>query len=191
MAQSAPYSVDRSKLEEYQSKLRREVEDHFASWATRQFLKTWGFGLLILLSGQLLFGDEPSLVSRLAAPRLVFILIAALGVGIFMTVWGIWNTRRQLKLASVQLADRIEKEHAQLTGPAWVRHVLGIGLKLTLGVGLPVGALFSLLPIPATVGTRISMFVAFVGMTALWAMPFAFAIRWMSLRSDRRWQVGP
>ena len=187
MKEPSKFHVDRRLLEEHQAKLRGEVEGHWGSWATRQFLKSCAAGLVIFLSVQLLFGDEPTFAQRLSHLRVVLILIEALVFGLLTTGWGAWQMRRHLRLATPQLAARIEQDHLRLTEQGWPRYVVGIGAKLALGVGVPVGILFSLLPIPASLGTRVSMFLAFLGMTVVWALPFAFWLRWTTLRLHRRW----
>jgi hypothetical protein len=62
------------------------------------------------------------------------------------------------------------------------------GRKLTLGVGMPVGLLAAFLA-PANAlpsGGRLVVLPMFVGMTALWAIPMGFVIRWLTVRSLRR-----
>jgi hypothetical protein len=73
-------------------------------------------------------------------------------------------------------------------GPDWLRQTLNTGMIITAVVGLAVGAVVTVTAPAKEVPSagRLVILPLFIGMTALWAFPMAFFIRWLSIRSIRR-----
>jgi len=85
-------------------------------------------------------------------------------------------------------AQRIANEVTSLTGPDWWLRVLRWGAATTAGVGIPVGLLLAIKSPSAELpsGGRVEQIIMFLLLTGAWALPAAFGIRWMVLKSYRR-----
>ncbi|HUF81212.1 MAG TPA: hypothetical protein VMN03_08755 [Burkholderiales bacterium] len=75
-----------------------------------------------------------------------------------------------------------------VAGHGWMKRALRIGLALSAGIGIPVGAMMMVLwtPEDLPVANRWLTIPVFVAITMLWAMPAAFLFRWLSLVALRR-----
>lgn len=98
---------------------------------------------------------------------------------------------RELKAGEPERIDPLSLYEAAKTieasarRPGWMRRTVGTGLLMALGVGIPVGLLLAfttpLADLPP--GGRAGAVLLFVGVSALWTIPFSFGARWLSLRS--------
>jgi ABC-type uncharacterized transport system permease subunit len=158
----------------------RWVIGHFFRWLVGGFVLAW----------------LPSLVARdlpilpFSGQSLTRYVLAPFVFATLVTVWSVWYSRRRFRPGVSALADQVEREHAQLAEPTWIKAAVGAGIKLTLWVGGLVGALIAAaLPGISSLSERLAIFGQFVAFTAAWAIPFGFVIRWMTLRSYRRWRI--
>jgi ABC-type uncharacterized transport system permease subunit len=181
-------TLDRARLEEHFAAQKaalmlhpfRFVLGHFGRWLLAGYILAWL--PLFLARDRLVFPLSGSALMRYVFAPFVF---AAL-----VSVWSVWYSRRRFRLEASALADQVQREHAQLAGPAWIKAALAFGMKLILWVGVPVGALFAVaLPGIASLSQRLAILGLFIALTAAWGIPFGFVIRWMTLRSHRRWLI--
>jgi hypothetical protein len=75
-----------------------------------------------------------------------------------------------------------------VAGYGWMKRAVRTGVALSLGVGIPLGALLMLVWPPAQLpaGNRWLVIPLLVAITALWMLPGAFLFRWLSLVALRR-----
>lgn len=130
-------------------------------------------------------------LSRLTAlnPRSFALRVAVVLFGaMVMSLFDVRASRRAAAEDPTSAAQKLAAEWRSLILPDWWTRVLRQGVVITAGVGIPVG-LFVAVKSPTTElpsGGRLELFVMFLLLTAVWAVPAAFAIRWMVLRSYRR-----
>lgn len=179
--------VDRSKVEAHLRELKHDLEEGAVGWMLPRFLRLSLLGTVVtvvfpaLASGNL--GDilNPSTVSFWIRWFLPTVLAAP-------SVWGhyLW-TRKRVERGAESLALEIRNQWLKWTGKGWIRRTLvtGAGMTAAVGgsVGLLISTLFPLSELPG--GSRVTGFLGFVAVTALWTFPMAFGIRWISLRSNR------
>jgi hypothetical protein len=157
-------------------------------WLASQFLRSWLLMLtVVFVIPALANGHLPAqgdFAGRRALIRLVISLIAA----VCMSAYMYFALGRRISADTPTRATRALADWRTYNGPQWWTAALRMGAMLTLGVGVPVGLLAAFLA-PANElpsGGRLVVLPMFVGMTALWAVPMGFAIRWMTVRSLRR-----
>ena len=85
-------------------------------------------------------------------------------------------------------AQRVVADWTALTVPGWWRKVVRTGVFITAGVGIPVGFMAAVMsPVSdLPTGGRVGLALLFLVLTGAWAVPAAFLMRWMVIRSYRR-----
>lgn len=142
--------------------------------------------VFIFLVLPLLDGRLPA-SSDLSGRRLV---VGLIGAGLLALLSGAVAFRMRRDTLRMSLADHrraLEQDWAKWVGPHWRRRVFRAGFLMTLGVGIPIGLLLALTSAPSELpaGSQPLMLLLFVGLTALWAFPFALGLRWQVLRGYR------
>jgi hypothetical protein len=186
----AKLSIDERALEEFRDKLFRRGQS-LGRWLTLRFCQS------LLIALVFVFFIIPLIAGRLpgradvTGAALVVRLTGALVLALFSTGMAYRQVRDTLRLSLVEHRKLLEREFGKWVGPGLLWRTLAAGLLLTAGVGVPVGVLVALTsPAPELpAGSRPLMLLFFVGFTALWALPFAFGLRWLVLWQYRRWGV--
>jgi len=139
------------------------------------------FLVLPLVMGQPLFGGTLTgrKVLTLGTPVMVMASVSA-----FLAYGG---TRDTLTVGLSEHQRLLVADWKRWAGIGWLARTIGMGGLITAGVGLPIGLLQALTAPVADLpsGSRVLMFLLFIGLTALWAFPMAFGIRWYVLRDYR------
>lgn len=122
-----------------------------------------------------------------ASTRLALLLLPGLAAaGI---VWGAMRVlfNRQALDTDAQV-KKIAESLRSVAGHGWMKRALRTGLLLSLGIGVPLGAVMAVLHDPARlpVANRWLLIPAFTAVTALWVLPGTFLFRWLSLVALRR-----
>jgi len=178
--------VDESKVQAHLRELRRELEKGAWSWILPRFLKVSIGGTLFLAGWSFLSGDLAAFTDTSSPLFFVrWLLPTLLGIP---TVLGMYRrVRKRVDRGVGPIAEEIMREWERWSGKGWVRRTLATGAGITAAVGGGVGLLMSTL-FPASElpgGSRILMFIAFVGLTSLWAVPAAFGVRALALRNQK------
>ncbi len=182
--------IDEAQLEECRNTLWQRSRAR-GRWLTLLFLRQLLIGLLLFfLILPLVAGHLPARAD-VTGRNLVVRLMGALVLALFSTGIAYRQVGQTLQLSVLEHRKRLEQDWAKWGGPQWLRHTLRTGLLVTLGVGIPIGLLVAatspLSDLPA--GSRPLTLPYFLGLTALWAFPFAFGLRWLTLWQYRRWGV--
>jgi len=98
-----------------------------------------------------------------------------------------------LKLDHSIVEEKLDKNWMDLVGPGWPWRTLKRGIYMTLGIGIPVGALIGFTSAPGELPRQSPwlMVLAFTGMTATYAIPGAFLMRWFGVRLQRKMRYDP
>jgi hypothetical protein len=180
----ASLQVDEARLEEFRQTLRRNSSGRTLA---RHFVRQLGIGCVLffvvlpILGGRLPARDD--FTGQGAVIRVTVVLVVALlSTGISHR-----RLRGTLRTEITEHQRLLQQKWDRCTGPRWRFRVLRWGLLMTAGVGLPVGLLMSFImpTVDLPGGSRVLMLVSFLGMTALWAIPMAFGIRWGVVRRYR------
>ena len=186
MAPHTRPQVDPHQLEEFRDRLRQRAK-HPMRLVLSVFLRhglvafVLLFLILPILDGREPFGD--TFTARTALIRgMAAVLMAA-----FSTFLAYRSARDTLRVSSEEHEQLLLADWRRWTGMGWMRRTLTIGAAITAGVGLPVGLLMALTFPSAELfaGSRPLTLLTFVGLTAVWAVPMAFGIRWFALRDYR------
>jgi hypothetical protein len=101
-----------------------------------------------------------------------------------------WSTRHAALDVDVA-ARRIERDIEKLEGLGWMARTLRQGVYLGLAIGVSIGLLMVLL-LPPAFGAGWERWKGawlFLGATLAWTIPMSFAIRWLSLRSMKKYVI--
>jgi hypothetical protein len=178
-----PDNVDSARIA---AVLRQAVIDHPLEGRARVRLWLWNLlahGFLFVVVVPLISGrwdnafdpGRPFLWYRIA----MAVVLAGVNVAYFDVI-----ARRAVRDPDAAVA-RVASDVVAQTAPGWVLRTIRLGLIMGLGIGVPVGLLIALVP-PMSQVERFEVFGMFVGLTLLWTQPAAFAIRWLSLNSAKR-----
>lgn len=177
----------RRRLERSHRDLQDGLEMGPAGWIARRFVSGSALGVLATMGltaletglREALDPSSPGFLLRLMAP----VALAAVASPILYL-----RARKRARMTVDDLLAESDSEVADMTRPGWVGRTVRQGLLLAAGVGVPVGSAMALLfPTTELPGeSRILAFVGFLLMTAAWALPFVFLVRWMSLNSQKR-----
>ncbi|MFI5245393.1 MAG: hypothetical protein ACHQQR_09235 [Gemmatimonadales bacterium] len=186
MTAEQEYEVDVTRLESLTLAARASLGNGPRRLAS-QFVRSWLLLLaVVFILPALADGHLPvqgDFAGRRALFRLLISVIGALCFGAYLH----YAIGRRISADAPTRAARALADWRRFTGPRWWSAALRMGAMLTLGVGVPVGLLAAFLA-PTNVlpqGGRLVVLPMFVGMTALWAVPMGFVIRWMTVRSLR------
>ncbi len=151
------------------------------------FMLVMLFFIPTLVQGRLPFASE--LVGRKAFIRLIIAFAAAAAA----TGFSYYTWHRAMTENLQARAARIASDWRKLTGSRRWIETLKTGFTITAMVGVPIGLLMAFL-LPATdlpSGGRAIVLPLFVALTAAWAVPVAFVIRWITVRLMRRFMRLP
>lgn len=172
------------RVERQHRELVKQLKDGPVSWIVPRFLSgsVFGISVTIVLPGFLGGGlgvidaASPAFWIKLLGP------VVAAGVG---TLHMYSRARRRSRRTLEDVIRQSDSELALLTAPGWVRRILRRGALLAVAIGVPVGALVAIgwPAADAPVGHRLLVFAGFLLATAAWALPSAFLVRWLSVRS--------
>ena len=167
---------------------RMDNERAISSTSPQRFAIQFVFMLVMfLLIPNLVQGHLP-LASELVGRKGIIRLIIAV-VGAAITTGSTYFLMRRIVTESLHTrAARIASDWRKLTGSRRWIVTLKTGFTITAMVGVPIGLLMAFL-LPATdlpSGGRTIVLPLFVALTALWAVPVAFAFRWFLVRSMRQ-----
>lgn len=180
------YIVDRAAVEQEVARRRAIQKRGYFAWFTRVLFVNVIIIYLAAFLGR--WGAATRPISEL--PLWHAALIVGLPfLGALAISW--FGTRSVFKPDAVdpdKVADKVLRDVQSLAGPGWPGRSLAFGLKLGLGVGIPIALLLAVLgprmPLPG--GSRWLGATIFVGLTLLWAIPLGFLLRWWSLVTYRR-----
>jgi hypothetical protein len=179
------------EVDQIEATIRRTEDDRQrapVAWRVRR----WTFSILLAVVAfvfviPLMNGDGAEAFDPSGYRLWLRVATAAILVIVLLT----FGERRMAKQAAdpATAARKLAQEYSIYTEPGWIGRTLILGVKLGLGVGVPIGVLVAMLPIyvTPTIVERIGSFLMFVGATMLWTLPMAFVIRWLSLRSMLRY----
>jgi hypothetical protein len=178
--------IDVQLLEQFRERIRERSKHPFRLIATA-FLRQgivafllW-FVLLPLVNGDRPFGSDFS--NR----KVLFLGLAVLVMATTSAFLAYRSTRDTLRLDPRVHQELLMADWTRWAGTGWLKRTVGMGAILTSGVGVPIGLLMAVTLSPAELpgGSRSLMALSFLGLTALWAFPMAFFIRWYVGRDYR------
>lgn len=175
-------SVDRAAVAQASAASDRALASR-GRWIARWLLLSAGIWLFVIVVPSALVGGlGVALHPETGRAWADVVLAALLAAGLVQ-----WE-RRRARRPPEEIAAEVERMWTQLTRPGWAVRcgLLGVAGGVVLGL-LVGGLLVSTTPVeelPA--GSRAVGLAGFVGVTLLWSVPMAFLIRWVSLRSHRR-----
>jgi hypothetical protein len=179
--------VDVRAMQERFAKATRGL-DNAPLWFGRWFCE----GLLLLASMLIVipalvnqrFPTMSELTSRGGIFEIVMTVILAAG----LTVARYRKLRKVIRTPSEVLEANMNKNWLYYVGQGWTARVLRMGVFVALGIGIPIGTLIAMTSSPSELpgGSRLMMILFFTGMTAAWAVPMMFIIRFFTVRSQRK-----
>jgi len=175
--------VDPKLLREFRLRLQ-ERSRHPRRLIATAFIRQGIVAVLVLFLVLPLVIGQPLFDGTLTG-RMVLILgtavVAMASLAAFLTYR---RTRDTLAIGLAEHQRLLEADWKRWASAGWVGRTIMMGGLITAGVGLPIGILVAVtLPVgELPFGSRVLMFFLFVVLTALWAFPTAFAIRWYALR---------
>jgi hypothetical protein len=184
--------VDVRAMQQRNADLGRGM-DNLALWTARWFAE----GLLLALG---LFFVVPAAIDAriptmadLTSRSGLFLLVMSGVMAGGGTMFRYRNIRRLTTGSSATLEEQANKLWLYLVGPGWLMRTARTGLMISLGVGIPIGLLlaFALPESELQAPNRALTVLAFTGMTAAWAFPMAFVLRWFAIRSQRKLMYDP
>jgi hypothetical protein len=183
MSADQEFEVDVTRLESLALALGNRPR-RFAS----QFLRSWLLMLVVVFIIPALADGRLPAQGDFAGRRALIRLIVSLIAAVCMSASMYFAVNRSISADAATRAARALADWRRLNGPRWWTAALRMSFMITLGVGVPVGLLAAFLAPSSELpsGGRLMVLPMFVGMTALWAFPMGFAIRWMTVRSLRR-----
>ena len=194
MADPPAGSIDLQRLEailaERNAKLRRAPLRRYA-WI---FLRTVVFFWLLFTTVLPWLEGQPVVPLTFTGRNAAIRLILALALGFYALAVHVDLTRKAMRSADASdEIRRIYRDHERMTGPHWVLWTLRTGVLMGLAVGIPIGLLLAigLKPGDLPPGGRVATVPLFTAVSLVWTIPFAFGIRWIVLRSHRRFASGP
>ncbi len=184
--------VDPRAMQQRNADLGRGM-DNLPLWTARSFA-------LLFVQAVVLFFVLPAVMdariptaAELTGRRGLFLIVMSVVMAAGLTALRYRNIRRLTSGPSAVLEEKVNKNWVYLVGPGWPARTALTGLLLTLGIGIPVGLLMAVaLPESELLAPNRPLTVlAFTVMTAVWAFPMAFAIRWFTVRSQRKLMYDP
>jgi hypothetical protein len=180
MQQQSNNTIDIDKLE----RALRDDNDAARS-ATRYFSRLlFSFAALVVALVVIapIVGGEP--VYSAAHPRSFCIRFAA-AILTFVVIAGLrYRDARDPHAAALRLKTDFDK----MTAPGWPAYVMKLGARMGLILGLTVASAMALVPTAEApeLSQRLPTAALFLVGTFAWTVPFAFFIRWLSVRSIRK-----
>jgi hypothetical protein len=174
--------VDRAAVAEVSAASERALASR-GRWIARWLVLSGGIWFFVIVVPSALVGGLGIALHPATGRAWADVVLAAL-LAAGLVRW----ERRRARRPPEEVAAEVERTWTQLTRPGWAVRcaLLGAGAGVVLGL-LVGGLLVSTAPaeeLPA--GSRAAGLAGFVGVTLLWTVPMAFLIRWVSLRTHRR-----
>lgn len=186
MAGDATQRIDSALLEKFREGLRQRAA-HPTRLIAIAFLRQGFVSFLLLFVVLPLVTGRPVFGETLTGRKAVILGSAVLIMASLSAFLNYRGTRDTLSVGLNEHQNLLTVDWSRWAGNGWLRRTFGMGAMITAAIGLPIGALQAVtLPITdLPSGSRSLMVFIFVGLTALWAFPMAFGIRWLVLREYR------
>ena len=179
--------VDARALQARNAKLARGF-DNLPLWFVRWFGESLLFAAFLILGIPAVADGRLPGLHGLASPSGIGRLAVIVALAVLGTTLRYRNTRALLSAEPSLLEEQANQNWRYVAGQGWLVRTLATGLLFTLVGGLLIGLLLAFdTPISELPGqSRALMVLAFTGMTAAWAFPAAFLMRWALVRSLRK-----
>lgn len=179
--------VDRGRVRRHLRELEAELDEGAAAWIVPRAIRFTLIGLIgTVMVPAIVLGDLQSLVDP-SAPLFWARWLAPAVLSVPATVKRYIQNRRKVKRGAEALAVEMSDEWSLLTREGWIGRTIQVGAAMGVGVGLPVGLILSTqLPLGDGVWSRpVLGALAFAAASAIWAVPIAFGLRAIVLKSLR------
>lgn len=180
-------SVDRSRVERHLRELEVELDEGAAAWVVPRAIQFTLIGTIgTVMVPAIVLGDVQSLVDP-SAPLFWARWLAPAVLSVPATIRRYFQQRRRVKRGAEPLAAEMSHEWSLLSREGWVRRTALAGVAIGVVVGVPVGLLLArFFPLGDGVWSQTVLgTLAFTAASAIWAVPMAFGIRAISLKSLR------
>lgn len=186
MDANASMSVNPAAVDAYLKEMRTIRHERFGQWLLKNLVFQLVLVVVLVLIGTLISANLRSLVfDQGRAPIIPMLVIVA--IGLMPAAWRVWRADQR---DPALMARDIEKEWQAMAGPNWPRRVLLISVMLAIGIGTVLSTLIPFLPPERLLGGSVLRTALFnYGASLAFAIPAAFVLRWVTLRSYRRFMT--
>lgn len=176
-------TVDPAKVEAYLQEMRTIRRERFGRWMLKHLVFQLLFVIALVVIAILVSENLRRLVfTERRLPIALMLLVVA--IGLLPAAWRVWRADRR---DPALMTRDIEKEWNAMAGPRWPRRVVLMSLVLAIGFGTILSAFIPFLPASQLIGGSVLRTALFnYGASLAFAIPCAFLLRWVVLRSYRR-----